>query len=358
MAVLVRTLLLSLIALPALAEEKVPKPLDEVVPAPWTEAMDREIESINRRYSGELAAYVSDPYRGFRYGYNAGKPFYLASGVKIAFMIEVFRQREMGRLTFDEKLTYDADDIRDGAPRINKLKLGTEVSIETLLDYMMRSSDNAASDMLAKRVGLVNVNRGLLEEGLEGFTPLTFLVDVRRGIYRNVDVTADDLSPLDVRTIRWTSIWNPQVAKLNAMLGRPPRTHSKAQLMEAYERFYATEVNNAPMATVGLVFEKMLRKELVSAKASEQMLELMSAARTSTHRILGRLPRGTKVAHKTGSQYLRLCDLGIVFLPDDTAMVVTVCTKGGSVPSAEDAVARIARKGYDLVVEDHRENGL
>ncbi|MEQ8280352.1 MAG: serine hydrolase [Deltaproteobacteria bacterium] len=348
---------LGLFASSASAEEVELVPIAELKPAPWTKDLDREIERINRRYSGELAAYVSDPYRGYRYGFNAGKPFYLASGVKIAFMIGIFRAREHDGLTFDEKITFTEKNLRDGGPRSNKIELGTQVSIHTLLDWMMRSSDNAASDILAERADLQAINRGLVDEGLEGFTPLTYLVDVRRGIYRNLDVTADDLTPLEVRTIRWTRIWNPQIAKLNEMLGVPRRTYSKDDLMKAYDRFYATEVNNAPMATVGLVFEKMLRKQLVSAKASEEMLELMTGARTSTHRILGRLPRGTRVAHKTGSQFERLCDLGVVFLPDGKPMIVTACTKGGTVPSSEAAIARIARKAYDLILADHAKKG-
>lgn len=343
---------------PSRAEAPQLKPLSEMGPAPWTEEMDREIERIKRRFSGELAAFVSDPYRGYRYGYNAGKPFYLASGVKMAFMIEVYRARRDGRLTFDEKVTYTEADIRDGAPRVNKMKIGAEVSIATLLDWMMRSSDNSASDMLIARVGLENINRGMVDEGLEGFTPLTRLVDVRRGIYRALDVRADDLSPLDVRTIRWSRIWNPQIRKLNELLGRPPGTYGKDDLLKAYDRYYATKVNSAPMATMGLIFEKMLRGQLVSEKASKDMLELMSGARTSTHRILGKLPRGTKVAHKTGSQWLKTCDLGIVYLPDGTSMIVTACTSGTSPPPAEYAIASVARKAYDLIVAEHKKAGF
>ena len=48
-------------------------------------------------------------------------------------------------------------------------------------------------------LGLRSVNRGLESLGIKGFTPLTFLIDVRRGIYRELDVTADDLSAEDVR---------------------------------------------------------------------------------------------------------------------------------------------------------------
>lgn len=301
-----------------------------------------------------MAVYVSDPHRGYRYGYKEDVPVYLASVVKTAFMIEVFRQREQNKLRFDETIEYTEARIRDGAPRVNKRELGERFSIETLLEWMIQSSDNAASDMLAERVGLENVQRGLVEEGLIGFSRLTYLVDVRRGIYRNLDVTADDLTPLDVRTIRWTRIWQPQVDKLNEMLGRPRGTFTKEMLLEAYDRYYDTGVNKAKMRTIGLMYEKMVRGELVSEKASREMITLMVGSRTSTRRLLGRLPPGTKVAHKTGSQFNRLCDTGIIFLPDDRPLVVAACMQDGNVIVAEKNVARIARKAYDLAVQDHR----
>lgn len=329
-------------------------PSSELKPAPWAEALFARARRIDERFEGRIAAYVSDPYRGFRWGYNDDVPYYLASGVKIAFMVEVFRQREAGRLGFDETIEYDATRIRDGAPRVNRQRMGSKFTIAQLLDWMMRSSDNAASDMLASRVGLPNVNRGLERLGITGFSPLTYLIDVRRGIYRELDVTADDLSPLEVRKIRWTRIWDPQIRRLEQMLGKPRGTLSRQDLFDAYDRFYATGVNRAQMRSVGLIFEKMAAGTLVSERASDDMIELMSKARTSTHRLLGRLPRGTKVAHKTGSQFTKVCDLGIVFLPDDTPLVVTACTDGGGVPDAERAIASLARAAYDLALAEHR----
>lgn len=330
-------------------------PSSKLEPAPWAESLTKTATHLDERFEGRFAAYVSDPYRGYRWGYNDDVPYYLASGVKIAFMVEVFRQREKGTLSLDEQVPYDAEAIRDGAPRVNRLRLGSTVSVGTLLDYMMRSSDNSASDMLARRVGLRNVNLGLEEAGIFGFTPLTFLLDVRRGIYRELDVTADDLTAEDVRAIRWTRIWDPQLRKLEQMLGKPPGYYTRQDLFDAYDRFYATGVNRAPMRAVGFLFEEMAQGRLVSEKASDDMVALMSEARTSTHRLMGKLPAGTRVAHKTGSQFLKVCDLGLIFLPDDTPLVVTICTDGGEVPAAEGAIAALARAAYDLAVAEHRQ---
>lgn len=337
-------------ALPASIQASQPRPEDpQGKVAPWGAELGLEIEKIKRSFSGSVALYVSDPERAVRYAYNAEKPSYLASGVKIAFMIEVFRQLKKGELSLDEEVTYGPDDIRDGAPVVNPKPIGSKFTIRQLLGWMMQSSDNAASDMIAKRVGLERINQGLKEEGLDGFTPLSRLIDVRRGIFREIDVHADDFTPIDIRTIRWTPIWDPQMAKLTQMLGRPKGSYTKQDMLDAFDRFYETGVNCARVDTIGRILERMLRGELVSQEASKQMIELMSDVKTSNHRILGRLPPGVRVVHKTGSQYERICDLGIIYLPGDRPLVIASCLEGGKDRNgAEDAIAKLARKAYDL----------
>lgn len=325
-----------------------------LVAAPWSDALTHFTRQLDEKFEGRVAAYLSDPHRGVKWGYASDVPFYLASGVKLAFMVEAFRQRELGMLTFDEKVVYTEDDIRDGATRVNRTKLGTRLSIGKLVEWMMVASDNAASDMVARRVTLPRIDEGLESLGIQGFTRLTFLVDVRRGIYRELDPSADDLTATEVRKIRWTRIWDPQLRELERKLGKPSRTYSRDDLWAAYDRFYETKVNHATMASVGLLLEKMVRGELVSEKASDEMFGLMSRAKTSTNRLLGKLPRGTRVAHKTGSQFRRLCDLGIVTLRDKSPLVVAICTAGGDVGPAERVVAEITRRAYDFVHDARR----
>ena len=325
--------------------------------APWAGTLTEFTRQLDEKFEGRVAAYVSDPHRGVKWGYAADVPFYLASGVKVAFMLEAFRQRERGLLSFDEELVYTREDIRDGATRVNRKRIGSRISVGQLVEWMMVASDNAASDMIARRVSLPRVQEGLRSEGIHGFTPLTYLLDVRRGVYRELDASADDLTPSQVRKIRWTKIWNPQLRELERSLGKPPYTFSRAALWAAYDRFYATRVNHATMASVGLLMEKMVRGELVSQKASEEMFQLMSRAQTSTRRLLGRLPKGTPVAHKTGSQFRRLCDLGIITLRDKSPLVATICTAGGGVPDAERVVAMITRRAYDTAHRARRPTG-
>jgi len=330
------------------------KESSELDPAPWSKELDLLIDRLQRRFPGRMNVYVSDLWRGHRYRHHDDVPVYLASVVKTTFMIEAYRQREQGKLSFDDTIEYHEDDIRDGAPRMKDFPMGSAHSISLLLDWMIRSSDNAASDMLAKRLGLQNIERGLVEEGLPGFTRLTYLIDVRRGVFRNLDVAADDLSATDVRDIRWTPIWEPQIRELEKRMGRPPLTFDRKMFFAAYDRYYQTNVNASPMRTMGLIYEKILRGELVSKTASEDMFALLGEARTSEHRLLGHLPKGTVVLHKTGSQFNRCCDTGIIILPDQRPLVLAICMQDGLVPQSEDNIAQIARKAYDLAIEDHQ----
>lgn len=323
-------------------------------PAPWGRQLEDELAAIRRSFSGVVTLYVADTEKGLVHGHDADKPSYLASCVKVAFMVEVFRQVARGELSLDEELTYGAEDIRDGATVVNPKPIGAKLRVRELLKAMIEVSDNAASDLLAKRVGLENINRGLVEEGFEGFTPLTYLRDVRVGVFREVDVRADDLSAADLRTIRWTAIWEPQVAKLTQLLGRPKGTYTKQHLLDAYDRFYATGVNSARLDTAARLLFAMVRGELVSPEASKEMIALLLNSKTSQRRILGRLPKGTKVAHKTGSQYERICDLGVIWMPDDAPLIFCACVAGGlDRNGAEDVLARLARKSWDLVLPAH-----
>ncbi|MCC7384698.1 MAG: serine hydrolase [Deltaproteobacteria bacterium] len=341
----------------AAAEPPAAEPAEggEALAVRWTQSIEEAIRRVSQRFKGRIALYAIDPELGVRAGHDFERPSYLASGVKVTFMLGVFSQAHAGQLSLDEELTYDDEAVRDGAPVLKPKRIGSRLKIRELLDAMIRHSDNSASDMLARRVGLSNIQRELVESGFDGFTPLTYLIDVRRGILREVDLHADDFTPAQIRDIRYVVGWQAQAAKLTQVLGRPPGTYRKEELQAAFDRYYEIGVNSARLDSVAAIFERMLRRELVSPEASDAMLELLSDVKTSKHRILGKLPPGVRVRHKTGSQYERICDLGIIDLPDRHPLIVTLCLAGGNDRNlAEATLAELARHVYDLAVTAHR----
>lgn len=329
----------------------------------WAAEMRAFIEAQPR--FNHLGIRVVDRERSEAFGFRDDVPMYLASGVKLAFMIATFRALEAGTLRMNQTVTYTEDDKRDGATEINPQKVGSRFSIRQLLHWMMKSSDNAASDFLIDELSLDGITSALEQERIYGFSPLTRLLEVRRGFYRVVDVRADDISAPTMRDIRWTRIWDPQIRRLTKELGRQPKSITKADLLDGYRQFYDTGVNEASMQTITYLFERMLDGTLVSLNSSREMLELMSGARTSQNRILGKLPKGTDVAHKTGSQYLHFCDLGIVFLPVPKGvtapaepvadgrgppLIITMCTEDIPVEPAEVLMSAVASHAYKLAM--------
>jgi beta-lactamase class A len=96
---------------------------------------------------------------------NPDKVFYAASLFKVAVMYEVFHQRSLGLLSFDERLLV--------TPYYAGFDLGTlpvevcqTLSVGEALGYMMSISDNTSAVLLQDRVGSANINRSLAALGL------------------------------------------------------------------------------------------------------------------------------------------------------------------------------------------------
>jgi beta-lactamase class A len=312
----------------------------------WPVALQTDVIRAARTFPGEFAIYVKDLATGTRYEYNAATPIYLASTIKIAVMIELFRQVEAKQVSLDEELVYSAPDVRDGAPLLSFLRVGTPVSIQILLEAMIQQSDNAATDMLIRHIGLDNVNRGLVKEGLFGFGPITTLLDVRRLMYQHIDPGTADLSPQQIFMLGVTRPLDMRLQALTELLDRPPNSFSKLDWSRAFESYYELGYNTGPLESIGNLLEALERGKIVNAARSRQMIEIMLATQTGTRRMRAGLPLGTLVAHKTGTQYRRICDVGIFYMATNRPIVFAACVKGGRKRQAEDVIARIARRTY------------
>ncbi|MGQ9675911.1 MAG: serine hydrolase [Chloroflexota bacterium] len=97
---------------------------------------------------------------------NADKEFYAASLFKILVMYEVFRQRELGLLSFDESLVFSPPYLEYGLGTL-RWPLWSHVPIWDLLEAMVTESDNVAAIMLQDRVGGWNIIQDYQAIGLK-----------------------------------------------------------------------------------------------------------------------------------------------------------------------------------------------
>jgi beta-lactamase class A len=87
----------------------------------------------------------------------------------------------------------------------------------------------------------------------------------------------------------------------------------------------------------------------MSPESREFLLDVMSRTRTGPGRLKGLLPRGTPVAHKTGTLGGVANDVGYITLPDGRQFAIAVFTNSSETPASDRdrAIAEIARSLFD-----------
>jgi beta-lactamase class A len=198
---------------------------------------------------------------------------------------------------------------------------------------MMMISDNSATDILFEKVGAENVNRRLKQFGIEGIS-----------VNRTCQELIMDFVGLDYEKLKGLPV--DQVTAEYRKLGRRTPDAFKAAV-EAFD--INPEDQSTPLAMTSLL-EKIFRKEILDPESCELIVSIMLECQTGEGRIKAGLPRGTSLAHKTGTIAGTVNDTGIITLPDGQGHVaLTVFTKGflGKTSEVEELIAWIAIFVYD-----------
>jgi len=318
-------------------------------PPGWPSELQTAVVDIYRKgFKGEIHLYVKDLGSGRRFEHHAATPTYIASVVKVLFMVELFDQVARGELSLDEYMLYEEGDVRGGAPLFNYLPVGAKLPLRAIAEAMIHQSDNTASDMIARRVGMDRINAGLAARGYTGFGEITSLIDVRRRVYSLVSEGAQSLDAQAIRTLDFAKGNDARAARLAQLLGTPG-AFGGGEVDDAFEAYYATGANSATMEAVGRLLEDLALGKVVSSTASKEMVELMLGTQTGANRMAAGLPAELKIAHKTGTQYRRTCDVGIMYVAEERPVVFAACVKGATTKQREAAIAQLAVTTYRLL---------
>jgi beta-lactamase class A len=294
-------------------------------PPRWEAELKGLVEEAARTFDGELSLYVLDVESGEEYAYDAERPTYLSSAIKLGVMLEVMHQVDTGQLTWDEPLAFTPDALRDGMHRLHSARLGTPLPVSNLLEYMMVDSDNAAADLLIGRVGVDRVKAQLAARGVQT-GPVMSLLEERRRIYAGLDPRALELTPEQIRALGRYDSPASRARMLSRMLASPIAWTGK-DLDQAFGAFYAEQVNSASMRQMGQLLRQVARCEGLSAASCTRAHSLMRACQTGGARIAAGLPTAAAWAHKTGTQHRRACDMGFLKLPSGQSAVIAACTR-------------------------------
>src|SRR6266699_3348947 len=153
--------------------------------------LETRVDEIANRLDGVMGVAILDLTDGRVLLRNADRVFPAASSIKIAILLELYRQDQearagaKGKARLDDIYTFDPKDLVEDSRIMAGLTPGvTRVSNLDLAQVMVAVSDNAATNILIDRVGRDNVNAMLRGLGLSKTTLRRKMMDIaaaRRG---------------------------------------------------------------------------------------------------------------------------------------------------------------------------------
>ncbi len=128
----------------------------------------RKVEEISQRLDGIMGLAVKDLERGETFFLNENEIFPQASSIKIAILLEAFKQVEEGKLNLDEFVELKDETKTGGSGILQYLgKPSLSISIKDLCTLMIVLSDNTATNILIDRIGMDSVNKRMESIGLK-----------------------------------------------------------------------------------------------------------------------------------------------------------------------------------------------
>jgi beta-lactamase class A len=253
------------------------------------------LRDIADRFDGVMGVAIVDLTDGRIFSLNADRVFPTASSIKIAVLVELYRQDQearsgaKGKARLDDTYTFEPKDLVEDSRIMAGLTAGvTHITNRDLAQFMVAVSDNAAANILIERIGKDNVNAMLRGLGLSK----TML---RR---KMIDIGAAQRGDENVAT-----------------------PEEMVRLLEAIYK------------------EKVLNKELTAA-----LIKQLSTLKQSY--IPRLLPENVQVANKPGELEAVRTDSGIVFAPNRPFAISVMTAYDRDERAAERAISEVALKAY------------
>lgn len=233
------------------------------------------VQPLIDSHKGDVAVKIKDLATGETFEYHADKTMPTASLIKFPLMIASFQEFEEGNVTPEAMVELDEKDKVPGSGVLTShFSDGAKMPLRDAIRLMIVYSDNTATNLVARKVGL--------------------------------DKTAKLMEKLGY----------PETKLHSYTFNRPSSLFP--------ERSVKYGLGSTTPADMVSLLEKLWKKELVSKDASERMLtNLYACADKST---FPRYLPDVKIAHKTGATELIRTDAGLMELPQGGPIAMCVMT--------------------------------
>ncbi|MEV7012886.1 serine hydrolase [Streptosporangium sp. NPDC051022] len=256
-------------------------------------------------------------------GLGSDEPVVLASVFKLPILLEYARQAAEGTLERTERLTVTAAD-KDGGIGTSGCADDVSLTLRDLAHFMMTMSDNAATDVLLRRVGLDNVHATLRRLGLEGIHLIGGCAELFESVVSELGLPdgfdEQALAAIDEDRIRALAIRDP-----------------------------ARTTSGTPREITTLL-AKIWRDEAASPEACAEARRVMGN-QIWPHRLSSAFGDEVKISGKTGTLWGVRNEAGVLEYPDGrryaAAVFLRTSSLGFRLPQADAAIGRAARVAID-----------
>lgn len=147
----------------------------------------------------------------YNFSIDADNLGWAASLIKVPIMTELFRQIEEGKIRLEDKLKVNHAFALEKDDSVTRMPDDKELSLLEHLCYMITESDNESANILADRLGVMNVNSTMSLYGLHS-TKISHLI--YKGaplVYSGVDGTSSNTTTANEMTKLFTGIYKGDI---------------------------------------------------------------------------------------------------------------------------------------------------
>lgn len=325
--------------------------------------LKQKILSTIKGAPGTMGVYIKHIERNEEISMEADKVFPLGSVFQIPVMVEVFRQSERQMLSLEDKMQL-TDSIKSvGNGILQFLSPGLTISIKDLIVIMMTISDNTATDMLWKKVGVQSVNMMLRDLG---FTRTNCYIP-NREYYLLSLLMGKDFEGMTMG--EFTQSWKNKshmdrmkiIASIEAEFSRNlPIEEFRTRYEAMYgrrgdKRFQQKRMfdeivdNQGSPREIGGLIEKIFLGEAASPSSCQNMLGIM-LLRQDENMIALDLPLDVPVSGKGGFLAGTMNDVGLVYINPKSHLVISCLSRRlneGDEIKISQVIRKIAKVTYD-----------
>jgi beta-lactamase class A len=278
---------------PSLKQETPPKPLIKTATsgAQAPQRLAQKIEALGRGFDGHVGIAIRSINNGWSISFNGDRPFPQQSVSKLWVAAAIMDGVDRGAFSLADRIALTPNDLSIFHQPIRKKILagGYNPALSELLSFAMTQSDNAANEALFQRVGgKVGVETFLKQKGISGITISQGEKELQMGI---AGLSWDPRFSYD------RYFWDVRNA-----LPWPVRKR-------AIEAYVANPTDGATPLAVADGLAKLQSRQLISARSTAYLLDLMMQSKTGPDRLKSGLSPGWTMAHKTGTgQVLQMQD--------------------------------------------------